>query len=173
MMASRSPTPLACPNQAELDWLLAQGIPIEAIATPVALMVATGAAASDGLFESRAAGPRWIAFGQDDDIVFWQPRTGELARDTGRAFALGESAISNPGTYAFDCSLNIFRGPADWLASNRDGIVVLDWSQAFDRLRDAPRIAIAEPLLPTYRRFMKPARLPELFVLPEHGRIAA
>jgi hypothetical protein len=41
----------------------------------------------------------------------------------------------------------------------------VDWTRAFDRLRDAPRIAIEEELLPLYRRFMKPARVPDLFVI--------
>ena len=54
-----------------------------------------------------------------------------------------------------------------------DGIVILDWSRAFDRLRDAPRIAMGESLLPLYKQHMRPCRMPEVFglddeVMPEN-----
>jgi hypothetical protein len=43
---------------------------------------------------------------------------------------------------------------------------------AFDRLRDCPRIAVAEHLLPLYRRHMQPASMPELLIIPEQRRAA-
>jgi hypothetical protein len=49
---------------------------------------------------------------------------------------------------------------------------VLDWNSTFDRLRDVPRIAIAETLLPLYRRHMKPARMPAVSVIT-NGKLAA
>jgi len=135
-------------------------------------MTATGFAAADGLFESVDNAQRWLAFEEAEDTVFWQPRYGTIATYANRAFALGEAAINDPGTYALDCSLNIYADPLEWLRAERDGIVVLDWNVAFDRLRDAPRITIAERLLPLYRRHMKPAHTPELFVMLA-GRRAA
>jgi hypothetical protein len=80
--------------------------------------------------------------------------------------------MDDASTYAFDCALNIFSSPLDWLRAERDGIVVIDWSRAFDRLRDAPRITIAEELLPLYRRQMKPRSMPELFVIQAERRAA-
>lgn len=165
MMASRTEVWLTCPNQAELAWLIRERVPTAAMIQPAPVMVATGSKAEDGLFEHAEDGERWLAFEQEDDFVFWHPAAENMATFANRAFALGEEIILNPGTYAFDCMLNIFSSPLDWLRAKRDGIVILDWSKAFDRLRDAPRIAIVESLLPLYRRHMRPAHTPELFVI--------
>jgi hypothetical protein len=159
-------------NQFDIDWLLARGISTQALVRPTAALVATGAPGPDGQFEHDDAGECWLAFEEAEDFVFWQPSSGRLAPYAGCAFALGEEAVDNPGTDAFDCALNIFADPLDWLRASRDGIVVLDWSRAFERLRDVPRIAIAEALLPLYRRNMKPSQLPELFVIAGERRAA-
>lgn len=172
MIASRPEVWLTSPSQADLDWLLAQGISPVAMVRPSPMLIATGFAAADGLFEHADEGERWLAFEEAEDFVFWQPRRIQFATYAHRAFALGEAAVDNPGTYAFDCALNIFASALDWLRARRDGIVVLDWSSAFDRLRDAPRIAVAEQLLPLYRRHMKLQRMPELMIIPER-RLAA
>src|SRR4051794_10034884 len=76
-----------------------------------------------------ADGAAWLGFEGPDDTVFWNASTGELATDLGRAFALGEDNISNPGTFAFDCNLNLFADPLNWLRAKRDGVVVLDWAR--------------------------------------------
>ncbi len=171
---SRLPRPSLLPlSQPDLDWLLRQHVSTDAMVRPIAMMAATGSKGADGRFEYDDTGKRWIAFEQDVDTVFWQPREGSFATETGRAFGLGETVIENPGTYAFDCNLNIFAHPLDWLRAKRDGIVVLDWNRAFDRLRWVPRIAIDEVLLSTYLRAMKPGSMPALFVLPTRGRYAA
>lgn len=171
MMASRPPCPLLCPTQSELNVILCAGVHIFALAKPSAMKVAVGYVARDGCFEPDPHGERWFAFEQHDtdDIVFWHRSTARFASWTGRAFALGQDIINLPETYSFDCSLNIFANPQDWLRATRDGIVVLPgkWPLAFDRFRDVPRINLAEQLLPLYRRHMKPVRLPELFVMPD------
>jgi len=176
MMASRPDCPLACPSQADLDSFRRAGIDVMALATPTAMQVATGDVAHDGLLEPDAAGERWFAFREDaaDDIVFWQRESGRLTSWSGRGFALGQDNISQAATYSFDCALNIFADPVDWLRARRDGVVVLpnNWPAAFDRLRDCPRIAIAERLLPIYRRNMRPGRMPELFILPRRRSVA-
>jgi len=161
------------PSQEELDWLLAQDVSTTALVRPLAMKVATGDLRRDGYFEADDNGLRWLAFEQDRDLVLWQPRRRLLVSEDRRSFALGEDIIDNPGTYAFDCNLNIFAEPLEWLRADRDGIVIIDWSKAFDRLRDVPRVAIAEALLPTYRRNMKPGRMPELLVIPARRRSAA
>jgi hypothetical protein len=176
MMASRPDCALACPTQADLEAFRRAGIDIMALATPAAMQIARGHAAHDGLFEPEPCGDQWLAFREHgaDDIVFWHRRTDRLASWSGRAFALGEDIIDQPQTYSFDCALNIFADPIDWLRARRDGIVVLptQWPFAFDRLRDVPRVAVAEPLLAVYRRHMKPAHLPELLVIPERRAAA-
>ena len=105
---------------------------------------------------------------QSDDVVFWNPKTEDTATWRGRAFALGEDNITDPGSYSFDKSLDIHGSPWGWLQDRARGIYIIDWPQAFDRLRDVPRLAVAEPLLGLYQNHMRP-KLPELFVL----RVAA
>jgi hypothetical protein len=150
-------------------WLSRQGVADE---TMQRFRFAVGRRASDGRFENDPAGDGWIVFPEREDIVFWRPSSGELATWYGRAFAIGEDAIDNPATYAFDCQLNIFATPLEWLRAKRDGVVVIDWSLAFDRLRDCPRIAVAEPLLFQFRRAMKPRRLPDVLVLTDRRAAA-
>lgn len=172
MIAARSEVWIDPLDQAHIDYLLGLGVTIPAMVNPTAIMMATGVAAHDGLFEDHPGGEPWFAFDEQDDWVFWHPRRGEFATYGNRVFALGQAVINEAATYSFDCALNLFDNPIDWLLAKRDGIVVLDWSGAFDQLRDAPRIALAESLLPLYRRHMKPARTPELFILSGKRRAA-
>lgn len=166
MMASRPPCPFSCPSQRELDAFLGAGVSVQALIRPEPMRIAHGDKAHDGRFEPDTSGARWFAFEEGEDIVFWHWKTGAIAARSGRAFALGEEIVDRAATCAFDCALNLFASPLEWLQAERDGIVVLDWRRAFDRLRDSPRIAVAEEILPLYRRHMKPARMPELFVIP-------
>jgi hypothetical protein len=173
MDAARAEIWNEAPTQAQLDWLRRSGLDVMALIRPTITMMTSGVRHQDGRFDFDPAGMKWLAFEEDEDFVFWQPRTGELATAEGRAFALGEALIGDAWTYSFDCSLNIFTNPLEWLRAKRDGIVVLDWSIAFDRLRDCPRVAVAEAMLFNYRRHMKPRHTPELFVIPKPWRIAA
>jgi len=162
------------------NWLLNAGVPAETLTRLTPLHVATGRRAKDGIFED-AEGDRsktegghgFLVFEEAEDLVFWQPRTGEIATALNRAFALGEDNIYNPGTYSFDCHLNIFPDPLEWLQNRCDGCVVLDWSRAFDRLRDCPRIAISESLLFLYRRHMRPPHMPDVSVVTTRKAAAA
>ncbi len=176
MMASRPDCPFTDPSQADLDAFCRDGVDILALAKPSAMRVTAGEIAHDSLFDHEAAGDRWYAFDEfgAGDIVFWHLPTGRLASWSGRVFALGQEIIGEAATYSFDCALNIFADPMDCLRSGRDGVVVLPnrWPAAFDRLRDCPRIAISESLIPMYKRHMKPARPPELLVIPETRRAA-
>lgn len=152
-------------KQSHLDWLLAHGVTVDAMIRPEPMRIVNGHRHPDGCLDEHPDGPAWLAFPQREDVVFWQPRTGELATWFGRAFALGEDVIDNPGTYAFDNRLDVFSDPLSWLIAKRDGVVILDWTRAYERLRDCPRIGVSESLLATYRRAMRPAWMPELSVL--------
>jgi hypothetical protein len=171
-------TDYACLSQAHLDWFKRQGVPVTALFTsiddgnPTAIRVARGHRAEDGRFEDDPAGPQWLAFEEPEDVVYWNPRVAKLATRNGRAFALGEDAITNPGTYAFDNRLDIYPDPLTWLRAKRDGIVILDWSRAWSRLQDAPRVGVSESLFATYSRHMRPPAGPEVFVLKQE-RMAA
>ncbi|MGO7400371.1 hypothetical protein ACCS88_21315 [Rhizobium ruizarguesonis] len=158
----------------DVHWLIARGVPMAVIVRPEPMRLAYGYKAHDGRFDYDPSGPVWFAFIEPEDIVFWEPRTGALATWNGRSFALGESMIDNASTYSFDFALNVFASPLDWLRAGRDGIVVVNWERrVFDHLRDCPRVAVAERLLPLYERQMQPARMPDLFVLPEPGELSA
>ena len=151
-------------TQAQIDWLIGNGVTIPAMIRPQAILLAKGVKAHDGRFEENSNGQSWLMFEEAEDEVYWQPRTGELSTYEGRAFALGEDAICNPGTYAFDCDLNVFADPLDWLRSKRDGCVIIDWQRCWSRLHDVPRVAVDESLLPQFKQAMKPPGGPEIFV---------
>lgn len=176
MRASRPLPDLLCPTQAELDWFLKSGVEIKVLASPEPMRLTQGRLAHDGVFEPDAYGDRWFAFEvpTSNDIVFWNWSSGRLCTWSGRAFALGQDVIDEAAIYGFDGNLNIYADPLHWLQAKRDGIVVLPdkWPLAFDHLREVPRIAIAEELLPHYRRHMKPARMPELMIIPDRRRAA-
>lgn len=158
------------------QWLYKAGVPAKTLAHLMAnspLRIATGRRADDGIFEDDEGGHAFLVFEEPEDVVFWSPRTGEIATAFNRAFALGEEAIYDASTYSFDCHLNIFSDPLDWLRNRCDGCVVLDWRRAFDRLRDAPRIAISEDLLFLYKRHMRPPHLPEVSVIATRKAVAA
>lgn len=157
---------------AMIETLQAQGLERETLAMMASLRIVHGECGATGHFELRPDGLPFIAFVETDDVVLWNPDGGELATWTGRAFALGEDNIVNAATYAFDCALHVHRDPLSWLQDRARGIVVLDWRRAFDMLRDAPRIAIGEGLLPLYRRHMR-CPLPEIEVVDALGRVVA
>ena len=166
-------TSLVSLKQAQIDWLLCQGVKLTAISQTSPIMTCCGERASDGRFDENHEGPQWLVFEEQYDLVFWNPATGEIATDSGRAFALGEEAIDNPATTAFERWLYIYADPLAWLRNDRRGIVVLKWQFSFEKLRDVPRIAVVEAMLPTYRKMMKPLRIPRLAVLPKSERTVA
>jgi hypothetical protein len=172
MMTAHSEVWLDPLDQAHIDYLRHAGVTVPAMINPTPVMMATGACAHDGLFDHHPDGQPWFAFEEQEDWVFWDPRQSQFATYANRVFALGQAVIAEAATYSFDCALNVFDNPVDWLLAKRDGIVVQDWPRAFDRLRDAPRIALAETLLPLYRQHMKPARTPELFIVSGKRRAA-
>lgn len=153
------------PSQQHLDRLHAMGVPLTALTGPPMVLLAYGFKAADGCFEEDLDGEPWLVFPEAADCIFWQPRSGAMARWTNRGFAIGEDVVYNAATYAFDRCLNIFENPIHWLRAGRDGCVIVDWSQAFDRLRDCPCIAVAEGLLEKLEHHFQPPRLPEILVL--------
>lgn len=162
------------------DWLLAKGVnPLAVGSGPnPPLKLAHGRCADDGWFDVDPSGEPHIAILIEDsggpiDVAFWHPRSGRVATLLNLGFALGEEQINNPGVYSFGGCLQIHANPLDWLRSGRTGIVVLDWTRAFDLLRYSRRIAIDEVLLPTYRTAMHPQHMPELFVMTDSVEAAA
>ncbi len=159
-------------NQAQIDWLLRNDVMVEAMIRPEPLRLARGRAVNR-LFRHEPDGAAWLAIAEGRDVVYWQPRTREIATETGATFALGQDAIDLPETYAFDCYLNVFADPLEWLQAGREGVVVLDWSKAWERFHAAPRLALASPVIIAYRRHFKPPNGPEVVELKVTRRAAA
>jgi hypothetical protein len=151
-------------RQSHIDWLIAQGVPAIAIVMPYALEIARGIRAEDGIFEHDPVGTAWFVFNEPDDTICWNPKTGEVATDLGRAFALGQDEIANPGATSLGQWLHVHESPLDWLRASRRGIVVLRWEWAFEQLRDVERIAVPESLVSRYEKNMKP-KLPAVGVI--------
>ncbi|MBY5879846.1 hypothetical protein HFN46_11825 [Rhizobium leguminosarum] len=131
--------------------------------------VAYGLRGKDGRFEPDRAGKEWLFFDELHDVVYWCPRTGEVATYEGRAFALGELAIGNAATYALEGRLHIHATVGRWIIAGGTGIVVIDWRRAYDMLKDAPRIRVDEAIVPLYVHYMRPPK-PEVWVRPEKHR---
>jgi hypothetical protein len=168
MCVSFSPPrlPLYGLNQGQIDHFLAAGVTTDAMIWPVPLLTTNGKRAADGRFEPDPDGPDWIVVEEPEDWIFWNVETGEMALDTGRAFALGEEITSQTGTCWFGSYLNIYDDPLAWLQNKRDGIVPTpgQWHLAFERLRDLPRVAVAPGLVEKYQAAMRP-HMPDLAVL--------
>lgn len=133
-MNSGNPLPL---RQQHIDWLLQRGVTVPLMVQPSAILYA-----GDCLYF------------QDDDC-FWQPKTGHLSR-----WCLGEADITDPYSYSFDSALQIHADPIAWLQAGRNGIVVHDWSQAYEALRRVPRVSVPQALASRYRKAMKHPELP-------------
>ena len=134
-----TPQPL---RQSHIDWLLSAGVTMDAICRPEAMLY---------LDDGEAM------YFPDDDVMWWY-KTGEMEGH----FCLGADNITDAGVYALDGALEIFETPMAWLKANRRGIVVIDWSRAFDELRHAPRVSVPKSLLAKYRAAMKPPRMPDV-----------
>jgi hypothetical protein len=173
MNSHREEIVLHSPSQGLLDTLLASGIALRAMIRPTYMRAALGHRARDGLFDCDPDGAEWLVFQEAEDWVCWNVGTGDLATYCGRAFALGADRIHEAATYSFGFPLTIYATPLEWLTARRDGIVVLDWTRAFDHLRDCPRIAVPESLYGTYNRHMRPCRMPSVLVIRSGRRHAA
>jgi len=167
-------------NQIMFDWLLDKGVAPLSVGSGInsPLKVVCGNCAADGWFDTCPAGDPHIGILVEDragpiDVAFWHPRSGKTATLLNYGFALGEHLIDNPGVDSFHGALKIHANPVEWLRAGRDGIVILDWTGAFDRLRDCPRIAVDEPLLEKYRAAMQPPHMPDLFVMTDSEEAAA
>lgn len=162
------------PTPRHVDWLLRSGVPLRALTLPPMVMLAHGHRAPDGCFEDDPAGADWLVFPEAEDAIYWQPRSGSLARWNNRAFGLGQDLINAAGTFAFGGYLHVFQDPLTWLRAGRTGLMIVDFAQTFDRLRDCPRLAAADDhLRDKLERHLKPPHLPEIVVVRPQGEAAA
>jgi len=134
----------------QFNWLRNLGIDHRVIIEVDPLKV-RGRVGDDGLFALDRHGPQFLAFAQDEDFVLWQPRTGELTSLWGDPFALGEDVLVG-ATETWEMVL--FSSPLEWLRHRGRGIVVLDWSRAFQQLSVVRHVNVPECLLPRYQAAM-------------------
>lgn len=130
-------------TQPQIDWFLKQDVTIEALTQPDAVT-----RAEDGALYFPC------------DTIWWDIKTGKLSG----GFCLGCSQVYDAGTYAIDAALVIHEDPLAWLRAGRKGICVADWGQAFEHLRSAPRITLPAALMETYKKHMRPVRMPVVTV---------
>ncbi len=149
-------------SQKWLDWLAKCGVSVKAIRHPEPLRLARGNSVA-GRFIYIPDGSLWVVYAEAEDVIFWRPKTGELATYSGRAFALGEEAIEMANSMG---ALRIFSDPLRWLQAERAGICIVAWQHAFDRLRHVPYIEIDASLEQRYLAAMRPP-VPRLQVIRE------
>ncbi|WP_292390515.1 hypothetical protein [Mesorhizobium sp.] len=175
MDAARADIELEPLRQIHIDWLLRHGIGVRSLISPLPVKLAHGVRHPDGRLdppEAGECGATWFAFEEalPGDVVFWDPQSGAIATQNGQAIALGETAIHEAATYSFDGALTLYPDPLTWLRGGRlFGCVIFDWSRAWWRLFDKPRVRLADPsLVPLYERWMRPSVPSEVTVmLPE------
>lgn len=152
-------------NCEQAAWLMRQGVPMRALSALLPILrVATGRRGKDGIFVEDQAGCQFLGFPEGPDIVFWSPRSGEIATAEGRAILLGEDDIFDPATFALGGALTVHESPLDWLRHSCNGVAVVDWPRAVHLLRYAPRIILPDSLVLTYWRHMKKS-FPEVTAL--------
>lgn len=125
-------------KQPQIDWFLRQGVPVEALHRPSCIIT------------ERRGSNDWLYFYEDDAL--WQPKSGELVSRTFWCL----------GTYEPNVSVTIHATPLDWLRASRTGIVVIDWSQAYDNLYRLPRVFLPASLRAKYDDAMRPPALPHI-----------
>lgn len=134
----------------QFEWLTKAGV-APWLVVELDPWVARGRIGDNGLFVFDPLGRQFLTFVQGDDMVFWQPRTNELASFCGLPFALGEELL---GGARVTGELALFSTPLDWLRKGCRGIVVLDWSRACQVLSLLRHIDVPESLLPQYQAAM-------------------
>jgi hypothetical protein len=156
--------PLDYPNEMEIRWMFAQGIPDTAMLGPPAIRAARATFLDGNTFDFDAVGERVLIFvvediGADSDLVAWQPRTGQLATFEGIAFALGQDAIWNPASYFMGAALQVHADPLAWLKADRDGVCILQPKLTYACLRSATRLSFADPVYAQQvKRWLRPPK---------------
>lgn len=120
-----------------LRWLMEQGIPPMAIATPWAVTACGVYLNANGTYQPASTaglGEFALVFGVIDqgliDLVAWQPKTGRLASRLGVAWAVGQGQVERCSLGSTGPAVPIFRSPIGWLRAGRRGAVIVNWRAA-------------------------------------------
>jgi hypothetical protein len=118
-------------DQRAIDWLLGNGVTIDAIAMPWAVRSARVTFEPTGRYRpcSGLGQFAYIFAIIDDrilDLVAWSPENDRLATRLGRGGALGQGQLGIDGVGTTDRPLPVWRRPLDWLRASRRGVVIAD-----------------------------------------------
>ena len=142
---------------AQVRWLLAQGVPVEALAHDPNFL-AMALATAQVVFDEHAPSFNWREPGDDDgegaicilarnrfgevaDVVAWSPRSGHVATHYGRLSVLGGQHVFGP---RLSGPLVVHATPLEWLRAGRRGVVVIEPSRARDAL-EGQSLEVADP----------------------------
>jgi hypothetical protein len=124
------------PDRVALDWLAAQGVPIEALASPIAVRAAHVCFDGRGRYVPNVVGDFAMILPATNplsvtDWCAWAPRSGQTATRRGRGALLGGHLVGRSiGDGVTIPPLPVFESPLDWLRASRHGIVILDPERA-------------------------------------------
>jgi len=168
----RDPTEGSKPEQSDIDWLLNQGITIDAIASPWAVHAARVVFDDRGGFLP-CPGVGGFAFvfavidcGTIIDAAAWQPKSGKIATRLGFGAMLGEGQIGRDEIGTTGRPLPVWRDPVEWLKAGRCGVVIADPVLAAHRLAG---IVISGEDHKHGRELRKGLRLPSPMIVSPHG----
>jgi hypothetical protein len=130
-----------------LHWLLRMGIPIAAIAAPIAIRSTRARFHEDGRYSPSRLGEFVIVLPVPADpqtiitdlgvveLVAWSPKTGKIAARLGRVLGLGADQVGADGFGSTGLPIPVHRNPIGWLRAHRRGLVIADWNLAAFTLR--------------------------------------
>jgi hypothetical protein len=141
-------------KQADLDWLISQGVSADALAhdpDEIGFLIAKANVVFDddangfsfaSEIPDHAPTAAYTILARDEDgeiadIVAWRPRDSVVAAWARRVPLAG---MQNLYAARLDEPLRVFRDPVEWLRSDRHGVIVLDARQACHWLRGAGEI---------------------------------
>ncbi len=159
------------PNEIEVQWLFSQGVSDVALLQPEAIRAGRVRFLENETFEFADDGQRVLIFrvvecGCEIDRIAWSPRDGKLATWRGVAFALGQNAIWNPGTYFAGGALRLHRTALDWLKADRDGICIVNPKLAYSQLHHEDRLIFSDAVYAAQvRKWMKPPKVRSQFLV--------
>ena len=156
--------PLTLLEPVPYNWLRDKGVTEQAINNPVPVRMARGRKGKNGVFIHDPKGPVWFAVEELTDILYYEPRTHEIAWEFGQAFAFGQDELHNPYASALG-PLQVYETLVDWLLAGRRGLIIVQWAWCFDYLRDVAKIETpSEDFRRKLDRAMQPLHMPKILV---------
>ncbi len=126
----------AVPDDTALACLVGRGVPIDAIAMPIAIRAARVCINRNRRYTPNVMGDLAFIIPVTDaggvvDFCAWVPHTGKTATRLGTGAMLGGELVGrDTGDGVTVPPLRVFRSPLDWLRVRRCGVVILEPTRA-------------------------------------------